>query len=133
MLACVGAACGGANTETSNVAVPGAWTLQSINGTVLPAPLQESQAGPVETVVSSTLVTAPAAIPTSGSASGTFTEVITATIAGMTQTFSETGTWVANGGALTFNDQTNAQRYTGSVTSNTLTKNENGFAEVYAR
>ncbi len=109
------------------------FTLVSIDAVVLPATLQESPQSPVETVLASTLVTTPG-IPFLGSGSGTFTEVVIATVLGAPTTYTERGTWVANGGSVTFDDQTNSQVYPGSISANNmLTRIQNGFAELFLR
>src|SRR5215469_17412096 len=126
-------ACSSSSSSTGpvNVSVPGTWTLQTINGASLPATLVESSTSFSEAVSRATLTTT----ANTGAVieSGLFTEVITATILGMNDTFQETGTWVANGGSITFTNQTNSHVYQGSISGNTLTKIENGYTEVYSR
>jgi len=121
--------CGGSDSSVGpNASVGGTWNLRSINGTPLPANFVDQ--GTTLTITSSTLTM-------SGSTSGAYNEVIAyrAVSGGQTVTGTQTevGTWSANGGSITFNDQTDRTTYQGSVSGNTLTEIVNGFTQVYSR
>ena len=100
------------------------WSLQSINGSALPVTI--GAGGQAVTVIAATLTI---------SSNGNYNEVVTLRPVGTTtnSTFTEIGTWSFANGVVTFNDQTDALTYTGSVNGNTLTENTAGFVSVYAR
>lgn len=122
------AACGSdATTGPAGGSVSGTWNLRTINGSALPVVLQTTSGN--VTVISSVLTLNPSG--------GAYNEVTSlSAISGattVTGTQTEVGTWFANGGAITFNDQTDQVVYQGSVSGNTLTEIVNGFTEVYSR
>ncbi len=98
------AACAGNSTSPSSSAgnnVAGDWNLTSVNGQALPATLADR--GVTVSVVSAVLTM-------TGTSSGSYREVLTYRLAseGSSVTGSQTalGTWTANNGSITFNDQT---------------------------
>lgn len=120
----VAAACGSDDSTSPTLSANGTWNLQSINGSALPVTIGSgSQA---VTVIASTLTI---------SSNGNYNEVVTLRPVGATTntTFTEIGTWSFANGVVTFNDQTDAITYTGTVSGNTLTENTGGFVSVYTR
>jgi len=117
-------ACGSDDSTSPTLGASGTWSLQSINGSALPVTIGSGTQA--VTVVASTLTI---------SSNGNYNEVVTLRPVGATTntTFTETGTWSFANGVVTFNDQTDAITYTGSVNGNTLTENTAGFVSVYMR
>lgn len=119
------AACGGDSTSPTT-RVSGTWHLRSINGTSLPYTFPPDN-GTTATVTGSTLTL---------SDNGSYNEVVSLRLvsanATNNATVTEVGTWTANGGAITFNDNTDQATYQGSVSGNTLTEIVGGFTEVYS-
>ena len=120
----VAGACGSDDSTSPIVGAAGSWSLQSINGSVLPVTLGSGTQAVV--VVTSTLTIL---------ANGNYNEVVTLRPAGATTntTFTEIGTWTFANGVVTFSDQTDGITYTGSVSGNTLTEVVPGFTSVYSR
>lgn len=116
-------ACGSDSTSPI-VGANGTWSLQAINGSALPVTLRTGS--DALAVLGSTLTI---------SADGSYNELVTVRPAGATTNtiLSETGTWSFANGVVTFNDQTDAIVYTGTVSGNTLTENSGGFISVYSR
>jgi len=117
-------ACGSNDSTSPTLDASGSWNLQTINGSALPVIIGSGTQA--VTVLASTLTI---------SANGNYNEVVTLRPVGTTTntTFTEIGTWSFTNGVVTFNDQTDAVTYTGSVSGNTLTENTAGFVSVYAR
>lgn len=117
-------ACGSNDSTSPTLNASGTWSLQSINGTVLPVTI--GSGNQTVSVISSTLTI---------SSNGNYNEVVTLRPLGATSntTFTEIGTWSFTNGVVTFNDQTDGITYTGSLSGNTLTENTSGFVSVYAR
>lgn len=121
-------ACGdGSTTAPTNDSVAGTWSLQSINGTGLPYIILQTGADKVE-IVSDVVVAA---------ASGSFTQTTTVrtTVSGQatTQSQGDGGTWSLNGTAVTFQFTGDGSTGTGSISGNTMTVAESGFAFVYRK
>ena len=113
-------ACGGAiSVVPSGPPLSGIWTLRTVNNAGLPYTLPYSPSGDPTTILGAT-------ITISGTASGSYTEVITARVVTSTGTVETSltfsGTWVVNGASITFNDKTFVEVYDGSVMQNTLVK-----------
>ena len=113
-------ACGGdSSVVPSGPPLSGIWTLRTVNDAGLPYTLPYSPSGDPTTILGATLTI-------SGTASGSYTEVITARVATSTGTVETSltfsGTWAVNGNSITFNDKTFVEVYDGSVMQNTLVK-----------
>ena len=113
-------ACGGASPVVPpGPPLGGIWTLRTVNNAGLPYTLPYSPSGDPTTVLSATLTI-------SGTASGSYTEVITARVVTSTGTVERSltffGTWVVNGVSITFNDKAFVEVYEGSVMNNALVK-----------
>jgi hypothetical protein len=117
-------ACGSSDSTSPIVGASGTWSLQAINGTALPVTLNSG--AQAVTVLASTLTI---------SSNGNYNEIVTIRPAGTTTntTLTEIGTWTFANGVVTFNDQTDAFTYTGTVNGNTLTENSGSFVSIYAR
>jgi hypothetical protein len=122
-------ACGGGDSPSAptQTSVAGTWTLQSINGTNLPFVIAQTGANKAE--VMSDVVTAVA--------SGSYTQMtqvrVTQNGQASMQSFSEAGSWTLNGSAASFRRNSDGSVGTASVSGNTLTLAEDGFAYVYKR
>jgi len=121
-------ACGDdSTTAPTNDSVAGTWSLQSINGTGLPYVVFQIGADKVE-LVSDVVVAV---------ASGAFTQttVVRTTTSGQvtTESQADAGTWSLNGTAVTFQFNGDGTTGTGSISGNTMTIAESGFAFVYRK
>lgn len=121
-------ACGDdGTTAPTTTSVAGTWTLQSINGTSLPYVIAQTGADKIE--ITSDVVTAVA--------TGSFTQITTirTTVSGQisTQSVADAGTWTLNGTAVTFQFNSDGSVGTGSISGNTLTVTESGFAYIYKK
>ena len=121
-------ACGDDSTTAPTTdSVAGTWSLQSINGTALPYVVFQIGADKVE-LVSDVVVAV---------ASGAFTQttVVRTTSSGQvtTESQADAGTWSLNGTAVTFQFNGDGTTGTGSISGNTMTIAESGFAFVYRK
>lgn len=114
-------------TAPTMTSVAGAWSLQSINGTPLPFVVAQTGADKIELV--SDVVTAVA--------TGSFTQITTVrtTVSGQvtTQSVADAGAWTLNGTAVTFQFNSDGSVGTGSISGNTLTITQSGFAYIYRK
>ena len=114
-------------TAPTTDSVAGTWSLQSINGTALPYVVFQIGADKVE-LVSDVVVAV---------ASGTFTQttVVRTTASGQvtTESQADAGTWSLNGTAVTFQFNGDGTTGTGSISGNSMTIAESGFAFVYRK
>jgi hypothetical protein len=113
-------ACGGADPLVPSTApLSGTWTLHTLNDAVLPYRLPDSPNGYPTTI-------AGASLAISGTDSGSYTEVIDAHVVTPARTIDTSlvysGTWVLNGGSITFDGTTLHDVYQGSFTNNTIVK-----------
>jgi hypothetical protein len=120
----IAGACGSDDSTSPTLGASGSWSLQTINGAVLPVTIGSGL--DAVTVLASNLTI---------SSNGNYQEVVTLRPAGTTTntTFTEVGTWSIVNGTVTFNDQTDGITYQGVVSGNTLTEITSGFTSVYAR
>jgi hypothetical protein len=121
-------ACGDSTTEPTMSSIAGTWELQTVNGAALPYVIFQQGTEKVELTADVFTVTS----------TGTFTELSTirTTSSGQTQTETETdaGTYTLNGTAVTFKfDSDPSSPGTGSISGNTLTVADAGFALVYKK
>ena len=128
MLLLVGAACGGDSpTQPTSSSVAGTWSLQTINGTALPYIV--AQAGSDKVELTSDVLTVVG--------SGSFTQItqvrVTQNGQVSTQSIPDAGSYVLNGTAVTFTFNSDGSSGTGSLSGNTLTIAEDGFAYVYRK
>ena len=128
MLLLVGAACGGDSpTQPTSSSVAGTWSLQTINGTGLPYIVAQTGSDKVE--VTSDVLTVVG--------SGSFTQItqvrVTQNGQVSTQSIPDAGSYVLNGTAVTFTFNSDGSSGTGSLSGNTLTIAEDGFAYVYRK
>ena len=129
MLLVVAAACGGSDapTQPTSASVAGTWKLQTVNGSALPYVAAQVGADKVELM--SDVITAVA--------SGSFTQMtqIRVTQSGQvsTQSIPDAGSYTLNGSAVTFTFNSDGSTGTGSLSGNTLTVTEDGFAFVYRK
>jgi hypothetical protein len=128
MLLLVGAACGGDSpTQPTSSSVAGTWSLQTINGTGLPYIVAQTGSDKVE--LTSDVLTVVG--------SGSFTQItqvrVTQNGQVSTQSIPDAGSYVLNGTAVTFTFNSDGSSGTGSLSGNTLTIAEDGFAYVYRK
>ena len=128
MLLLVGAACGGDSpTQPTSPSVAGTWSLQTINGTGLPYIVAQTGSDKVE--LTSDVLTVVG--------SGSFTQItqvrVTQNGQVSTQSIPDAGSYVLNGTAVTFTFNSDGSSGTGSLSGNTLTIAEDGFAYVYRK
>ena len=128
MLLLVGAACGGDSpTQPTSSSVAGTWSLQTINGTGLPYIVAQTGSDKVE--LTSDVLTVVG--------SGSFTQItqvrVTQNGQVSTQSIPDAGSYVLNGTAVTFTFNSDGSSGTGSLSGNTLTVAEDGFAYVYRK
>lgn len=121
------AGCGsdsGTNPTTASLA--GTWNLTTVNGSPLPFTAQASN--PKIEIMNDQIIAA---------AGGTFTETgnYRVTNAGVVSTvpFTDSGTWVVNGTAVSFRFSSDNSVGTGTVSGNTFTVAESGFSSVYVK
>lgn len=124
----VAAACGSDGpTQPTSTSVAGTWSLQTINGNGLPYVVAQTGADKVELI--SDVITAVA--------SGSFTQItqvrITQNGQTSTQSIPDAGSFSLNGTAVTFTFNSDGSTGTGSVSGNTLTVTDDGFAYVYKK
>ena len=129
MLFVVAAACGGgdAPTQPTSASVAGTWNLQTVNGA--PLPYVAAQVGADKVELMSDVITAVA--------SGSFTQMtqvrVTQNGQVTTQSIPDAGSFTLAGTAVNFTFDSDGSSGTGSLSGNTLTVAEGGFAFVYKK
>jgi hypothetical protein len=128
LLLVVTAACGSdAPTQPTSASVTGTWRLQTVNGTALP--FVAAQIGSDKVELTSDVLTAVQ--------SGSFTRMtqirVTQNGQASTQSISDAGSYTLSGTAVTFTFDGDGSSGTGSISGNTLTVAEDGFAYIYKR
>jgi len=129
MLFVVAAACGGGDspTQPTSASVAGTWKLETVNGAALP--YIAAQVGSDKVELMSDVITAVA--------SGSFTQMtqIRVTESGQvsTQSIPDAGSYTLTGTAVTFTFNSDGSTGTGSLSGNTLTVTEDGYAFVYKK
>jgi hypothetical protein len=120
-------ACGDSTTEPTMSSIAGTWELQTVNGAALPYVIFQQGTEKVELTADVFAVTS----------AGTFTQLSTVRTTSNGQTETETipdaGTYTLVGTALTFKFNSDQSTGTGSVSGNTLTVTDAGFALVYKK
>ena|SRR5438067_7463471 len=124
----VGVSCGGDSPTAPTLAsVAGTWSLQTVNGGALPFVVSQTSTSKLE-VISDVLIVA---------LGGTFTETTTIRTtqngAVSTQAQADAGTFVLNGTAVAFTFNSDGSTGTGSLSGNTMTVTDLGFAFVYKK
>jgi hypothetical protein len=126
-LALLAVGCGGDATGPTTASVAGTWSLQSINGIALPYVVAQTGGDKVE--ITGDVFTAVA--------TGSFTQLTTVrtTLSGQvtTQSVADAGSWSMSGTAVTFQFNSNGSVGTGSLSGNTLTVTDAGYAYIYRK
>jgi hypothetical protein len=119
-------ACGDSPTEVQ-ASVAGTWELSTVNGANLPYVITQSGADKIE--LTADVITA--------TSTGSFTQQTTIKTTQnsqvTTQTLPDAGSYVMNGTAVTFTFNSDGSSGTGSLSGDTMTVTDGGFALVYKR
>jgi len=114
------ASCGSSDPTAPTVSLTGTYTLQTINGQLLPVQLTNGSV-----IVNDQL---------SLNGDGSYADVVQyAAAQGGTTSQTEYGTYSNNNGAIVFNDQTDNITYQGSLSGSVLTVIVSGLTEAYKK